>query len=110
TRLPKNFKTFDYYDGTTKTAISAKTMDTQTLAKLASPNQVYSSIKVNIDTAAGFKEYVLSGQRLNSSMISNREIHLAVPANTTSAQWVEINRAIDYGKSQGVAVKVTQVK
>ncbi|PMC11825.1 hypothetical protein CJ207_25955, partial [Klebsiella aerogenes] len=31
-RLPKNFKTFDYYDGTTKTAVSAKSMDTQTMA------------------------------------------------------------------------------
>lgn len=44
-RLPKNFKTFDYYDGATKTATSVKSMDTQTMAKLANPNQVYSSIK-----------------------------------------------------------------
>lgn len=44
-RLPKNFKTFDYYDGATKTAVSAKSMNTQTVAKLTNPNQVYSSIK-----------------------------------------------------------------
>ncbi|EIA0340320.1 hypothetical protein K6061_004731, partial [Escherichia coli] len=31
-RLPKNFKTFDYYDGATKTATSVKSMDTQTMA------------------------------------------------------------------------------
>ncbi|MGR1221671.1 endonuclease toxin domain-containing protein [Aeromonas veronii] len=109
-RLPKNFKTFDYYDGATKTAVSAKTMDTQTMAKLANPNQVYSSIKGNIDAAARFETAKLSGQEIRASMISNREIQLAVPANTTKIQWTEINRAIEYGKNQGVIVKVTQVK
>ncbi|WP_331251368.1 hypothetical protein [Photorhabdus khanii] len=37
-------------------------------------------------------------------------MRLAVPANTTKAQWLEINRAIEYGKNQGVKVIVTQVK
>ncbi|WP_449591349.1 endonuclease toxin domain-containing protein [Photorhabdus tasmaniensis] len=31
-------------------------------------------------------------------------------ANTTKVQWTEINRAIEYGKNQGVKVIVTQVK
>ncbi|EFO0548539.1 hypothetical protein ACOCRI_004752, partial [Escherichia coli] len=60
--------------------------------------------------AAKFETYTLSKTLLDSSMISNREIQLAVPANTTKTQWTEINRAIEYGKSQGVTVKVTQVK
>ncbi|MFB6327910.1 VENN motif pre-toxin domain-containing protein [Pantoea deleyi] len=109
-RLPQNFKTFDYYDGATKTAVSAKSMDTQTMAKLANPNQVYNSIKGNIDAAANFETYTLSRKTINSSMISNREIQLAVPANTTKTQWTEINRAIEYGKAQGIKVTVTQVK
>lgn len=109
-RLPPNFKTFDYYDGATKTATSVKSMDTQTMAKLANPNQIYSTIKGSINAAAKFERSELSGQMLNSSMITNREIQLAVPANTTKAQWTEINRAIEYGKTQGVTVKVTQVK
>ncbi|WP_333501874.1 VENN motif pre-toxin domain-containing protein, partial [Kluyvera genomosp. 2] len=109
-RLPQNFKTFDYYDVSTKTAVSAKSLDTQTMAKLANSNQVYSSIKGNIDAAAKFDTYTLSQKTIDSSMIVNREIQLAVPANTTKNQWTEINRAIEYGKSQGVTVKVTQVK
>ncbi|WP_437216599.1 hemagglutinin repeat-containing protein [Pectobacterium sp. LFLA-215] len=109
-RLPQNFKTFDYYDGVTKTAVSAKSLDTQTLAKLSKPEQIYSSIKGNVDAAAKFKDYTLSGQELNSTMIAQREIRLAVPANTTKTQWTEINRAIEYGKSQGVKITVTQVK
>ena len=58
-RLPQNFKTFDYYDGATKTAVSAKSLDTQTMAKLSNPNQIYSSIKGNIDAAAKFDIYIL---------------------------------------------------
>ncbi|EPT8896927.1 hypothetical protein ACVS90_004149 [Cronobacter dublinensis] len=33
-----------------------------------------------------------------------------ITANTTKAQWVEINRAVEYGKERGVKVTVTQVK
>uniref|UniRef100_UPI003307B36C endonuclease toxin domain-containing protein n=1 Tax=Photorhabdus viridis TaxID=3163327 RepID=UPI003307B36C len=109
-RLPKNFKTFDYYDGVTKTAVSAKSMDTQTMAKLANPNQVYNSIKRNIDDVAKFRDATRSGEKLTSSMINHKEIQLAVPTNTTKVQWNEINRAIEYGKNQGVKVIVTQVK
>ncbi|EOU9534701.1 hypothetical protein ACOJCT_002939 [Cronobacter dublinensis] len=35
---------------------------------------------------------------------------MAVPASTTKVQWVEINRAVEYGKDRGVKVTVTQVK
>lgn len=91
-RLPKNFRTFDYYDHVTKTAVSAKSLDTQTASRLNNPKAVYYSIKGNIDTAANFKRAQLSGQVLNTSMISSKEIQLAVPASTTKAQWVEINR------------------
>ncbi|WP_223882185.1 hypothetical protein [Kluyvera genomosp. 3] len=109
-RLPPRFKTFDYYDGATKTAVSAKSLDTQTLSRLNKPNQLYTKVKGDIDAAAKFETYTLSKTPLDSSMISNREIQLAVPANTTKTQWTETNRAIEYGKSQGVTVKVTQVK
>ncbi|MGJ8522579.1 Deoxyribonuclease CdiA-o11 [Carnimonas sp. R-84981] len=80
------------------------------MAKLTNPNQVYSSIKRNIDAAAKFEKYTLSRRTIDSSIITNREIQLAVPNNTTKPQWVEINRAIEYGKGQGITVKVTQVK
>lgn len=47
-RLPPRFKTFDYYDGATKTAVSAKSLDTQTLSRLNKPNQLYSKVKGDI--------------------------------------------------------------
>lgn len=42
-RLPKNFKTFDFYDRATGTAISVKTLNTTTPAKVADPKQIYYS-------------------------------------------------------------------
>ncbi|WP_273803245.1 DUF637 domain-containing protein [Providencia rettgeri] len=109
-RLPKNFKTFDFYNAEQKLAVSAKSLDTQTLSKLNEPKQIYNSIKGNIDKAVQFKEYQLSQIRLDSSMIAKREVWLAVPNSTNKTQWAEINRAVSYGQSVGIEVKITQVK
>ncbi|RMU70628.1 Filamentous hemagglutinin, intein-containing [Pseudomonas syringae pv. apii] len=108
-RLPPNFKTFDFFDRTTGVATSAKTLDTTTAAKMANPSQVYSSLKGNIDTAAGFTEYGLKDVTVSSSQITSRELQVAVPKATTSAQWDQINRAIEYGQNKGVTVKITKV-
>ncbi|EPD6701363.1 hypothetical protein ACSDK8_001611 [Cronobacter dublinensis] len=35
---------------------------------------------------------------------------MAVPSSTTKAQWVEINRAVEYGQKRGIKITVTQVK
>lgn len=43
-------------------------------------------------------------------MINVRELQIAVPSGTTSAQWVQINRAIEYGKSQKVNVVIISIK
>jgi len=43
-------------------------------------------------------------------MIANREIRLAVPAQTNATQWLEINRAVEYGKTLGIKINITQVK
>src|SRR5699024_4884236 len=109
-RLPKNFKTFDFFYHEEKLAISAKSMDTQTLSKLSQPKQIYSTLKRNIDSAAKFDQYSISGFNLKSGMIAKREIWLAIPKSTTRTQWIEINRAVAYGKNMGIEVKTTQVK
>lgn len=109
-RLPKNFKTFDFYNAEQKLAVSAKSLDTQTLSKLNEPKQIYNSIKGNIDSAIKFDSYSLSGTNLRSDMIAKREIWLAVPNSTNKTQWAEINRAVSYGQGLGIEVKITQVK
>ena len=109
-RLPKNFKTFDYYDHHSGLAISAKTLDTQTASRTLKPRQIYNTLKNYIDKTANFKIYSLSGVELNANTIRRREIHLAIPAQTTKEQWQQINKAIEYGKTHNVNVKVTEIK
>ncbi|AJJ10555.1 hypothetical protein CH64_3323 [Yersinia rohdei] len=109
-RLPANFKTFDYYNPISRTAISVKTLDTTTAARVANPNRVYSSLKGNIDSAARFTDYTLDNVPLSSSMIGFRELRVAVPTGTTPTQWTQINRAIEYGQELGVKVIITTVK
>lgn len=109
-RLPEGFTTFDFFDDVTGVAVSAKTLDTTTLAKYNTPSAVYSSIKGNIDSVVRFSKPASKGGRIVDPVdIKAREVHLAVPTSTTAAQWVQIRRAIEYGKQQGVTVKVTPV-
>lgn len=109
-RLPPNFPTFDYFDRDTGLAISGKTLDTTTAAKVNNPSQVYYSLKGNIDAAESFTGGELSGTEIVESQITAREVDVAIPANTTPAQWTQINRAIDYAKTKGVVLKITKIK
>lgn len=109
-RLQPNFKTFNFYDPSSGTATRAKTLDTTTPAKISNTSQVYNSLKGNIDDVAKFESYTLKNELLTSSMIGNREVLVAVPLETTPAQWEQINRAILYGQSQGAKLIITMVK
>ncbi|KAA1177680.1 hypothetical protein F0L16_19150 [Photorhabdus heterorhabditis] len=110
TRLPKNAETFDFYDPATCVAISVKTIDTRTAARIKEPKQIYSSMKRNIDDAANFTGGSKGTKIINSSMISQREVRIAVPKTTTPDQWEQINRAITYGAEKNINVKITVVK
>lgn len=82
-----------------------------TPAKLNDPSQVYYSLKTNIDAAANFSGTVRLGDaEVSAAKISSRELQVAIPAGTTPAQWNQISKAVQYGQSQGGAVKITMVK
>lgn len=70
---------------------------------------MYSSLKGNIDEAAEFTQHGLKKIELESSKITKRELQVAIPKSTTNTQWIEINKAIEYGQSRGVTVKITKV-
>jgi filamentous hemagglutinin len=109
-RLPANFKTFDFFDQTTGEATSAKTLDTTTQARMDNPSQVYTSLKGNIDAAADFEQYRIRGVSLTSDMITSRTVEVAVPAATTPVQWTQIASAMQYAATKGVNLIVTAVK
>ncbi|WP_413727926.1 hypothetical protein [Sodalis sp. RH19] len=109
-KLTKNFQAFDFYDPATRTAISAKTMNTLTTAKIAKPQKIFGDLKKYVDDAANFKEYKLGKDFLSDSMIKEKELRLAVPATTNESQWLQIERVIAYGESKSVKVLVTRVE
>jgi filamentous hemagglutinin len=110
TRLPPGFKTFDFFDDISGVATSAKTLNTLTPAKLANPSQIYSTLRGNIDSVADFEFARLSTTEIRAENILQRVLTVAVPSGTTPAQWDQIAKAIQYGQSRGVVVKITQIK
>lgn len=109
-RLPKNFKTFDFWDADTGRAISAKTLNTNTPARLLNPEGIYSTLKGYVDKTLDFTQYGKGlPEPVTAAKIKTREIQLGIPANTGKAQMDQIRRAIDYGRLNNVDIKITRV-
>ena len=43
-------------------------------------------------------------------MIKQREIHLAIPAQTNTEQRLQLQRVVEYGKNRNITVKITEIK
>jgi hypothetical protein len=114
-KLPDRFKTFDFFRienqvARTGTAISAKTLDTNTLSRIANPNLVRYKINGYINEMLNFTEHRLEGLKLTSPQITARELHLAIPANTSPIHMQQIENCIQYGIDNKVKVVITKVK
>jgi hypothetical protein len=107
-RLQPNHPTFDFYDPKTLKAVSVKSLDTQTAARLADPTQIYKSIRQNVNKAVNYTggEYT----QFTKDQILSRELHIGIPVQTNKMQWQEIQKAIQYGKEKGVNVIIEAVK
>ncbi len=46
---------------------------------------------------------------LTKGMIAQRRVWVGVPETKGSAQWAQLQRAIEYGTAQGVDVKIFKV-
>jgi filamentous hemagglutinin len=100
-RLPPGFPGLDDVDDSQHVAYSLKTTNTQTPSKLANPKRVGQKIKRDVDSLDRLNGTISrSGDRVDMSTIRTRELHVAVPIGTTPEQWVEIQKAIQYGKIQ----------
>lgn len=106
-RLKPGHPVFDFFNRNTGLAVSVKSMDTQTAARLADPTQVYKTLRGNINKAINY-----TGIRGNitKAEILSRELRVGVPLETNQAQWQQILRAIEYGKSNGVRVVIEALK
>ncbi|HEY0207840.1 hypothetical protein [Acerihabitans sp.] len=108
-RLVPDFKTFDFFDGVTGLATSAKTFNSATVARISAPKEIYKKTKSYIDETIKFKEYSLGPDHVKAEWINERHLQLAIPKTTTAEQFEQLERAIQYGESVGVKVFVTLV-
>ena len=47
---------------------------------------------------------------LRADMIKQREIHLAIPAQTNKEQRLQLQRVVEYGKNRNITVKITEIE
>lgn len=109
-RLPANFDSFDFYDFSTGTAISAKTLNTLTNSRLANPANRFTKMKGYVDDVVKFEFKAKGGFELTSEMILARQVNVAIPPSVNARQLQQIERGIVYGASHNVKVVVTKVK
>src|SRR6185312_10343866 len=92
-------------------AISLKTLDTTKYTYASNPAAVYYRMRLYIDAAADYgSKRIVGAQNLRPERIRSREVHLAVPADTTPEQWQQLYKSIAYGRSRGIRVEVTRIK
>ena len=109
TRLPETSKAFDHFNEITGEAVSDKTMNTLTVARIKNPQSIYYKLKTYIDDAKNYDE-----PRVDTDVppvgITSREIQLAIPEYTSPRQWLYLNLGIGYGRRHGVSVVITRIR
>ena len=109
-----NFKTFDFYNPSTQTAISAKSMDT--ISSFNGTNGLKSlekQMKSYVDDTLAFKRDAQKGGGpfvLTKDKVKNREVQIAIPEGTSKAKMQVIKNMVNYGKQNNVKVIVTVTK
>jgi len=109
-RTAPTFKTFDFFDDETKTATSAKTLDTGAPTYRDRPGRIHGQLRRYLDQIATFDWDKKTDFKLTSEMIARRRLELAVPATADQGQRLQIQRAVAYAESLGIEMKVSFVK
>jgi len=107
--LPFGFKTFDNMDWQTGLATSKKSLDLRDPTYRDTPKKVYSKVTAYMRETLRFTRWHQEGMSLSALQIRAREIELLVPPGSmTSAQWMELQRASQYGQQHGVALRIVE--
>ena len=102
-------KAFDLFNEVTGEAISDKTMDTLTVARIRNPLSIYGKLKTYVDQAKDYDEPRVDSD-VEPDEITSRTIQLAVPEYTSPRQWLYLNLGIGYGRRRGVSVVITRIR
>ena len=102
-------KVFDLFNQITGEAISDKTMNTLTVARIENPPSIYRKLKFYIDDAENYDEPRVDSD-VDPDKIMSKTIQLAVPEYTSPRQWLYLNLGIGYGRRHGVLVVITRIR
>jgi hypothetical protein len=106
---PPGSKVFDHYVQFSRTAISAKTLNTLSIYYIKNSRKIFDKLRKYVNDVADYNE-PRAYFDLKPKDISSREIQLAIPEYTSPDQWLQIDRAISYSKARNVKLVVTRVR
>jgi filamentous hemagglutinin len=106
--LRSNATAFDLFEEATGEAISAKTLNTQSMGYIKNPQKIFDKLRTYIDAAVNYQPRRMSD--INPAKIETKTIQLAIPEYTSPEQWRYLLRAIIYGKENGVTVVITRIR
>jgi hypothetical protein len=109
TPLPETSKAFDLFNEFTGEAISDKTMNTLTVARIKNPLSIYRKLKTYVDLAENYDEPRVDTDA-PPAKITSKAIQLAVPEYTSPRQWLYLNLGIGYGRRHGVSIVITRIR
>ena len=107
TRLAPNTNTFDAFNRRTGHAISVKSLDTQTRARLIDPRQMEHLLNRYVNKMQNFKGIKETKNQLfkiTPDMVKSSEIRVGVPRETTMEQWQALQRSVVKAEQQGVKI------
>jgi hypothetical protein len=107
-KLPPKSTTFDLMNWDEGEAISAKTMNTLSAAYIKNPQNIYKKVVGYVDDTVNYERRKDSD--VDPADIKSKTIHLAIPEWTSPTQWRHLNRAIVYGKDNGVKIVITRIR
>jgi filamentous hemagglutinin len=108
TELSPANKTFVFFREKAQEALSVEALNTLGFGYIIDPGRIYGQLKRCVDAAADYDEPRME-QDLEPDAIQSKTIHLAVPIDTSPAQWLEIRRAQLYGRGRDVNVLATRI-
>lgn len=107
--IKSNFSTFDHFTPG-GIAVSDKTLDTMSKTYLTRPETITKTLNGYVDDMVGFVGDKKGNFELTSEKINGRQMQLAIPDETTTAQIDAIKNSIDYAGSKGVKIIITRVR
>ena len=105
-RLAPNTNTFDAFNPISGHAVSIKSLNTQTPARIADPRQMEHLLNRYVTKTKGFKG--ISETKLQYEITKNQvlssEIRVGVPKETTMDQWLSLQKSAIKAEQEGIKI------